>query len=146
VPSAPTNPFNFHFLTFLLITKNGEKQQRKPRKSSRKPGLYLPRYAQRVNLALRYQAPPRTHGKGIPSRTRLNFISNLSFNHKGWGKTTTKTDVAVPVVGREPDMTRATGDPVNVVPSAPTNVLFNFHFLAFLLITKGGEKQQRKPR
>jgi len=26
VPSAPTNPFNFHFLTFLLITKSGEKQ------------------------------------------------------------------------------------------------------------------------
>jgi len=40
-PSASTNiQFNFHCLTFLLsFTKNGEKQQRKPRSSYRKPGL-----------------------------------------------------------------------------------------------------------
>ena len=61
-------------------------------------------------------------------------------------KTTTKTDEVTPVVGREPDAIRATGEPVNVVPSAPTN-LFKFHFssLSFLIFTKSGEKQQRKP-
>jgi hypothetical protein len=86
----------------------------------------------------------------------LTFIFYLSFNHKEWGKTITKTDVIVPEAGRAPVAKRATDVPVIVgplfpirigppVPSVPTNVLFNFHFLAFLLITKGGEKQQRKP-
>ena len=68
VPSAPTNPFNFHCLSF--------------------------------------------------------------FNYKEWGKTTTKTDEVVPEAGREPEAIRATGVPVIVVPSAPTNS-FKFHCLSF---------------
>jgi len=73
-------------------------------------------------------------------------FSGLSFNHKEWGKTTTKTDAGVvAVAGIVTVAIRATGVPGIAVPSAPTNP-FNFHFLTFLLITKSGEKQQRKPR
>ena len=84
------------------------------------------------------QAPPRLYN--------CSFIFNLSVInfHRGWGKTTTKTEAAVPDAGREPDATRATGAPAIAVPSAPTNP-FNFHYLTFLLITKDGEKQQREP-
>jgi len=58
----------------------------------------------------------------------LTFISNLSFI-KEWGKTTTKTEVEVPVAGTEPAAKRATGEPGNEVPSAPTNPFkFHFHF------------------
>jgi len=39
-----------------------------------------------------------------------------------------------PEAGTEPDATRATGVPANIVPSVPTNVnLFNFHFLPFFI-------------
>jgi hypothetical protein len=64
-------------------------------------------------------------------------------------KTTTKTEAAAPAAGIEPVAKRATGDLGTVVPSAPTKHphtnSFEFHFLTFLLITKNGEKQQRKP-
>jgi len=79
----------------------------------------------------------------------LTFIFNLSFNYKEWGKTTTKTEEVVPEAGRVPGANRATGAPVNEEPSAPTTNPtnpFKFHFLTFLLITKNGGKQQRKPR
>jgi len=57
-------------------------------------------------------------------------------------QTTTKTEIAVPEAGRVPVAKRATGVPAIVVPSAPTNIQFNFHLLIF---TEDGEKQQRKP-
>jgi hypothetical protein len=83
---------------------------------------------------------------GVASIKRKSIsFSNLSFNHKEWGKTTTKTDEVAPEAGRVPVATRATGVPVSAAPSAPTNP-FDFHCLTFLLITKSGEKQQRKPR
>jgi len=105
----------------LIFTKSGEKQQRKPTSSSRTPGEPQQRYAQRARLPTRsqalYQAPPRA---------RLNFIINLSFNHKGWGKTTTKTNAVVPGAEREPAANRAMGVvpivPANVAPSAPTKL------------------------
>ena len=154
------NPFkfNFHFLAFLLITKNGEKQQRKPRRLKRKPGSNLPRYAQRASQASPYQAPPR-----MRRRTSLTFIFNLSFiigltwrsrGRRPWGLNwfmpvpvnrtlgsftesggTTKTDEGEPEIGRVPAAIRATGAPVIGVPSTPTNGVpstptnpFKFHY------------------
>ena len=101
------------------------------------------RHAQRASLALPYQAPPpRTQRTRL---TCLNFIF-WPFNHKEWGKTTTKTEAVEPAVGIVLVAKCATGEPGIVEPSAPTNVQFNFHFLTFLLLfTKSGEKQQRKP-
>jgi len=45
-------------------------------------------------------------------------FSDLSFI---MGKTTTKTEVEVPVAGTEPAAKRATGEPGIVPPIAPTN-------------------------
>ena len=113
------------------------KQQRKPRSRCRKPGECQSRNVQRAFLPSLYQAPPRT------------YSSTFIFNHKGWGKTTTKTEAVVTVAGIVPVAIRATGVPGNEVPSAPTKHphtnSFDFHYLSFLLITKDGKKQQRKP-
>jgi hypothetical protein len=80
----------------------------------------------------------------------LVSFSSLSFNHKEWGKTTTKTDAVALVAERVPVANRTTGVPAIAIPSAPSastsSFEFHFYFLAFLLITKSGEKQQRKPR
>jgi len=55
-------------------------------------------------------------------------LFDLSFNHKDWGKTTTKTEEDVPAAGLVPAAKCATtGEPGTVVPSTPTNTN-SFHF------------------
>ena len=141
-PRVPTNSFEFHFPTFLLITKDGENNNENRGSSAGRRDCPCRDMRNRRTCHRWSKRPHET-----PAHEFVSF-SNLSFNHKRWGKTTTKTDAAL-VAGHAPAMIRATGAPVTAVePSAPTKHPHtnSFHFPTFLLITKDGEKQQRKPR